>query len=138
MLVLSGRRHGGASHMAQIRTTLIEFGLLAVTITSAPVAAAEMSFRTATHGGTSGESWIVAEGDIVHATPDRFQRFLTAADIPRGARYEVYLHSPGGNLMAGIELGTIIRDHGFRTRVARWDERRVGKEWGSACRSRWS
>src|SRR3546814_3915910 len=115
MLVLSGRRHGGASHMAQIRTTLIEFGLLAVTITSAPVAAAEMSFRTATHGGTSGESWIVAEGDIVHATPDRFRRFLTAADIPRGARYEVYLHPPGGNLMAGIALGTIIRGSGFGT-----------------------
>src|SRR3546814_9028218 len=52
-------------------------------------------------------------------TPDRFRRFLTAADIPRGARYEVYLHSPGGNLMAGIELGTIIRDYGFGTRVAR-------------------
>src|SRR3546814_11169992 len=123
MLVLSGRRHGGASHMAQIRTTLIEFGLLAVTITSAPVAAAEMSFRTATHGGTSGESWIVAEGDIVHATPDRFRRFLTAADIPRGDRYEVYLHSPGGNLMAGIE---------------RSEERRVGNVGGSTCCDRWS
>src|SRR3546814_13804578 len=78
-----------------------------------------MSFRTSTHGGTSGESWIVAEGDIVHATPDRFRRFLTAAEIPRGARYEVYLHSPGGHLMAGIELGTIIRDYGFGTRSAR-------------------
>src|SRR3546814_11317063 len=85
-------------------------------------------------------------------TPDRFRRFLTAADIPRGARYEVYLHSPGGNLMAGIELGTIIRDYGFGTRVARSvpfsystpefrfrsEERRVGKECVSTCRSRWS
>src|SRR3546814_15029104 len=95
MLVLSGRRHGGASHMAQIRTTLIEFGLLAVTITSAPVAHAEMSFRTATHGGTSGESWIVADGDSVHATPDRFRRFLTSACITCGARYAVFQHSPG-------------------------------------------
>lgn len=105
-----------------MRAALRTFGLtlvVSVAFLSATATAAEMAFRTASHGGTSGDSWIVAEGEIVRSTPSRFREFLKREGISRGARYEVYLHSPGGNLIASIELGKMIRDYGFGTRVAR-------------------
>jgi hypothetical protein len=77
-----------------------------------------MAFRLASHGGTSGDEWIVADGKISSETPKLFREFLSDKKIKKGARYEVYLNSPGGNLIAGIELGEIIREFGFGTRVA--------------------
>jgi hypothetical protein len=94
-----------------MRAVLRALGLtlvMTVACLSATAAAAEMEFRTASHGGTSGDSRIVAD-----------REFLKNEGIRRGARYEVHLHSPGGNLIASIELGKMIRDYGFGTRVAR-------------------
>ncbi|MET4701822.1 hypothetical protein ABIE65_004870 [Constrictibacter sp. MBR-5] len=105
-----------------MRAVLRALGLtlvMTVACLSATAAAAEMEFRTASHGGTSGDSRIVADGEIVRSTPSRFREFLKNEGIRRGARYEVHLHSPGGNLIASIELGKMIRDYGFGTRVAR-------------------
>lgn len=100
------------------RATIAALSLAAATV-SGQASAAEMSFRLASHGGTSGETWIVADGEIVVGTPRQFLKFLQEEEIGKGARYEVYLNSPGGILVAGLEMGRIIRDYGFGTRVAR-------------------
>ena len=88
------------------------FGISDVSIASPIV------FRFASDGGTAGNQWIVADGEITAATPDEFATFLKAKDVKIGARYEVYLNSPGGSLLAGIKLGEIIRRYGLGTRVA--------------------
>ena len=83
-----------------------------------------MKFRTASSGGTLGESWIVADGEIVASTPDDFQAFLGANPDTNSqgigpGRTEVYLNSPGGNLIAGLQLGELIRKYQFGTYVGR-------------------
>jgi hypothetical protein len=78
-----------------------------------------MTFRLASHGGTSGEEWIAADGTITAETGKAFRQFVASEKIQRGARYEVYLNSPGGNLLGGIILGEAIREFGLGTRVAR-------------------
>lgn len=75
-------------------------------------------FRLASDGGTAGNEWIVADGEFTPTTPDDFVAFLKANNIKIGARYEVYLNSPGGSLFAGVKLGEIIRNYRFGTRVA--------------------
>jgi len=77
-----------------------------------------MAFRLASDGGTAGNEWIVADGEIVASTPADFLGFLKARNVTPGARYEVYLNSPGGSLIGGIRLGEAIRHFGFGTRVA--------------------
>ena len=64
------------------------FGISDVSIASPIV------FRFASDGGTAGNQWIVADGEITAATPDEFATFLKAKDVKIGARYEVYLNSP--------------------------------------------
>jgi len=59
---------------------------------------------------------IDADGVILAATPDQFAAFLAGKAIPPGS--DVYLTSEGGNLMAGLQLGRMIRQHGFNTIVA--------------------
>jgi hypothetical protein len=88
------------------------FGISDVSIASPIV------FRFASDGGTAGNQWIVADGEITAATPDEFATFLKTEDVKIGARIEVYLDSPGGSLLAGIKLGEIIRRYGLGTRVA--------------------
>ena len=76
-----------------------------------------MQFSTAFSGGNCGGCvWISGIGDIVPDTPETFHRFLqtTGALNWRG---RVFLHSNGGNLIAGIRLGEIIRQFGLSTRV---------------------
>jgi hypothetical protein len=47
--------------------------------------------------------WAQGTGVITKDTPSEFQKFL-ASDDARFTR-RIALHSPGGNLMAGLELG---------------------------------
>lgn len=58
--------------------------------------------------------FILAKGTIVESTPQKFKEFLKKIDFMP----YVYFDSPGGNLIAGIELGQIIRDKGFSTYVS--------------------
>ena len=76
-----------------------------------------MDFRWAGTGGNCvGCAWIVAEGEITRETPQKFKKFLKEEDP--GA-FIVVLNSPGGNLFGGIELGRIIRENGFHTKVGK-------------------
>jgi hypothetical protein len=73
-----------------------------------------MTFRGEGNGGNcSGCEWIVADGEITAETPKQFVKFL--AD--KNYNVTIYLNSPGGDLMAGIKLGELIREKGFSTGV---------------------
>ncbi len=51
-------------------------------------------------------SFILAEGVIAAETPKAFRIFLTSL---KGYYAPVYFNSPGGNLYAGLQLGSLIR-----------------------------
>ena len=86
------------------------------TFQSGPMNVRRAFFDTADRGNIE---WIVADGEITSETPKEFRRFLFLDGVKRGARLEVYLNSPGGNLIGAIQLGEIIREYGLGTRVAR-------------------
>ena len=80
------------------------------------VASEPMSFRSAGNGGNcNGCAWVAAQGEITPDTPANFQEYITKFGKP----YIVRLHSPGGNLLAGIRLGELIREQGAETIVGK-------------------
>jgi hypothetical protein len=86
---------------------------LALILFAAPVNA--MTFKTGHSGGNCSTCvWIAAEGEITENTPDEFLAFLD--ENPEG--YAVYLNSEGGNLIAGLRLGAIIREQELSTVVS--------------------
>ena len=52
---------------------------------------------------------ISASGQITEDTPDRFAAFLDANPSLRSPRPVVFLSSPGGRVLASIELGKLLR-----------------------------
>lgn len=100
-------------------------------------AQAPMTFRQVSNGGNcNGCVWIVADGVITSDTPSAFRRFVTT--MPGGVSMNVVLHSPGGIVMAGMELGRLIRERRYTTSVGKtvpedsWFETVAG-ECHSAC-----
>jgi hypothetical protein len=86
----------------------------------APVSAAPMEFAEHFNGAMridGNSAWISAEGEITAETPAAFERFLANASIWKNQR--IAISSPGGNVLAGMKLGAIIRQHQFLTAVAR-------------------
>lgn len=78
-----------------------------------------MTFTSATSKGNMSTSvWISATGVIGPETPDRFARFLQEQDFPPS---NVVFHSPGGNLIGGLELGRMIRERSMTTHIGRTD-----------------
>lgn len=76
-----------------------------------------MSFSTATNKGNMTTSfWIAAAGTIDPETPARFKAFL-ASEHPHPK--QIVIHSPGGNLAAGLELGRLIREAGLTAHIGR-------------------
>ena len=76
-----------------------------------------MTFSMATNkGNMSTSAWIAATGTIDSETPSRFRAFLEAEPyLPS----QIVLHSPGGNLAAGLELGRMIRQAGLTAHIGR-------------------
>src|SRR4051794_1570503 len=65
-----------------------------------------MKFLVATTGGTmDGSVWIAADGEIDKDAPQRFLSLLQNYKFCN----EVMFNSPGGNLLAAIKLGDIVR-----------------------------
>ena len=56
-------------------------------------------------------------GTITQDTPDEFERFMATSDAKMSNW--LYLHSPGGDLMAGLKLGEAIRKHRLNTGISR-------------------
>lgn len=61
--------------------------------------------------------WLQATGVITKDTPKEFARFLHTYDAK--LTRNIYLHSSGGDLMAGLELGQMIREAGMNTFIGR-------------------
>jgi hypothetical protein len=85
-----------------------------------------MTFRYEGNGGNcEGCAWVAADGEISFETPQQFQKFLAedllklmyGEEMPLGLT--IYLNSPGGDLMAGIKLGELIRAQGFDAAVGK-------------------
>jgi len=65
-----------------------------------------MVFRTGYNGGNCvGCEWIIAEGTIEVDTPTKFEAFLEK----HGSAPFIKFNSPGGNVLAAVKLGELIR-----------------------------
>lgn len=60
--------------------------------------------------------WIAAEGAVVADTPVQFRRVLKEL---RGRPLPIFVHSPGGNVDAAMQLGRMIRKAKLNVAVAR-------------------
>lgn len=60
--------------------------------------------------------YIRAAGDIEEFSAAQFRRFIRIHDLA-GQPLTVMLHSPGGDVIAGVRLGREFRQHGFNTQV---------------------
>lgn len=61
--------------------------------------------------------WHQATGVITKDTPGEFAKFLQTYDAKLSR--DIFLHSSGGDLMAGLELGRMIREAGMNTFIGR-------------------
>ncbi len=98
-------------------------GLMALNALPAGAARAEeMNFRLVSVNGNCGAQcaqMIAAEGEIGENTPDAFVNFI-AQNVGRGTLHGVVLlDSPGGKVVASMELGQAIRKLGMAVIVAR-------------------
>jgi hypothetical protein len=93
------------------------FALGCLVVFGAPPASAQpMRFELAGNSGNCrGCEWIKAEGEITPDTPRAFREYRQKYG-PGGA---VILHSPGGSLAAGLELGRLFRESQITTIVGR-------------------
>jgi ATP-dependent protease ClpP protease subunit len=89
----------------------------------APVYPAEIGVQIS--GDAAG---VVIQGRLNHGDEDIFRARIAALHTPS---IGIGLNSPGGDLRAGIEIGTIIRMRGLATGVP------VGAECASACGLIW-
>lgn len=108
-------------------------GLLCLLSASA-ANAGSMTFRAAAlgEGGNCGGPCtrvIVAEGEIDDSTPEAFLNFIQINGGDRAIRGVVFLHSPGGRVMASLRLAEMFRTFGAAVVVAR-----VGREGFTAAR----
>lgn len=92
-----------------------------------------MTFSAATNkGNMSTSAWISATGKIGPETPARFEAFLKRGGYPLG---QIVLHSPGGNLVAGLELGRMIREAGLTAHIGK--TRRAFEGYDEPCNTWW-
>ena len=75
-----------------------------------------MEFKSASNGGNcNGCSWISAMGEIVKDTPQKLEKYLQKYDsIDR-----IVFHSGGGNLLAGLEMGRILRKYNVNVGIGK-------------------
>ena len=98
---------------------------------SATVSVVEPSRSAAIASGATTDIFI--DGDLDKKTVDQFKALLTQRHLTQGT---VHLNSKGGSVMAGLELGTLIRDNGLSTNVGQrnsWGGLPRPGECSSAC-----
>lgn len=74
----------------------------------------EMSFDYRCQGNAAESCALIASGVITKQTPDKFREFVEN-EFSDGQ--VVLLHSQGGNLAGGVELGRAIREYGLMTEI---------------------
>jgi hypothetical protein len=87
---------------------------LILVLLATSTSAEPMRFESIRNGGNCyGCAYTQATGEITTNTPRDFERYLASEKFPGAVR----LHSPGGSLIGGVELGEIIRAHDISTEV---------------------
>jgi hypothetical protein len=77
-----------------------------------------MRFYQAHSGGNCRDCvFIGAVGRITAETAEEFRRFMGGPPTPERSGWTVYLHSPGGSLIGGMELGRQFRAYRVNTAV---------------------
>lgn len=100
-------------------------GVVLTALAAGPARAApDMTFRVAPVGdparcGTRCPKAIVAEGEIVESTPAAFVDFARRNARDPAVRSVIFIHSPGGKVIASMELGRAFRAIGAAAVVAR-------------------
>lgn len=89
-----------------------------------PAAAAQISKPSEL--ASDGQDIVIVSGELEAGDDERFE--LLTRD---STEVQVVLNSPGGNLMAGIGIGRIVRSRGYRTAVLN------GSVCASACALAW-
>lgn len=104
-------------NLLTVRTCLsVILTLVVLAMTPIPASAEPMRFSLAGSGGNCiGCEWISAQGEITQETPDLFRNYI----MENGRPYFIALNSEGGNLLAAIELGEIIRETGATTWIGK-------------------
>jgi ATP-dependent protease ClpP protease subunit len=65
-----------------------------------------------------GYGWdIFATGEIDLQAGENLERLLAQKSIPNGS--QMHIHSPGGSLVGGMNLGRVIRSHNLNTDIAK-------------------
>ena len=109
----------------RLRPLLTGLGVAAGLLTTGTAAsAAEMTFRMVPIGdpdkcGSKCLRVIAAEGEIETTTPDAFVKFVMQNVGDSRARSIVFMHSPGGRVVASMELGKAFRKMGAAVIIAR-------------------
>ena len=98
--------------------------LFSLPLLSNPASAEPMSFRLVSAANSDRcfsacRALIVADGEITDATPQRFLAFLRENLLAHHARVLVFINSPGGKIVAGMEIGKIFRKIGVTAVVDR-------------------
>ena len=88
-----------------------------------PAAGGEMTFDHQCLGNHVDSCFFTASGEITADTPQKFRNYWEEEGYDG---YTLYLHSGGGSLEGGIELGQIFRDLGLSTLIG--DPDRAGPD----------
>ena len=122
-LVSPQRRPHAVQTAARILAAAFAIGLLAGTSLAR---ADDMAFKLvalsdpqACRSATKCVDVIVADGEIVDATPQAFMSFLAKSMDDNRLRTVVFINSPGGKVVASMQLGQMFRKVGAMTVVAR-------------------
>ncbi|MEM6384327.1 MAG: hypothetical protein AAF739_16760 [Pseudomonadota bacterium] len=98
---------------------LVATGLLGAPSALAQLDGQPMRFALITNDRECDECvYIRASGDIEPYTAAQFRQFVRSHHLDAG-NLTVMLHSPGGDVLAGVRLGREFRRFGFNTQVAR-------------------
>jgi hypothetical protein len=75
-----------------------------------------MTFQDAAKGGNcDGCEWVAADGEITPDTPDQFRQYVRSNTY----MFHLYINSNGGDLVAGVELGKLLRQNHMMVEVHR-------------------
>lgn len=102
--------------ITRLRPGAVALAVVAAITTCSLAGAEEMSFRVI---GGSGARVIAVQGEINDDTPDAFLNFVSENVGSGNVHGVVLLDSPGGKVVASMELGRAIRRLGMAVVVAR-------------------
>jgi hypothetical protein len=127
-LHLVKRLHEGAAcawPAGFVHLLVFGMGLVLANLGAQPAfAAEEMTFRLVPVGDVTKcrrtcPQVIAAEGEITERTPDQFLQFVNRNLQSANLHAVVFIHSPGGKVIASMEFGKVLRRIGAAAVVAR-------------------